>query len=162
LEKAGMSLGAREIELGPEFTGLIDAQIAIMGAEAARALKDKPEAEISGKLREFLRAGREVTADRLRAAREQAERCRRALDAIFEDLDAILTPAAVGEAPPGLDATGDPVFCRIWTLLGVPCVSLPILQGPSGLPVGLQVVGRRGADDRLVSSATSILRHSRA
>ena len=162
LEKAGMSLGAREIELGPGFTGLIDAQIAIMGAEAARALKDEPEAEISGKLREFLRAGREVSAERLRAAREQADSCRRALDAIFEDLDAILTPAAVGEAPPGLDATGDPVFCRIWTLLGVPCVSLPVLQGPSGLPIGLQIVGRRGADERLVSSAAWILRRGSA
>jgi amidase len=162
LEKAGMSLGAREIELGPGFSGLIEAQIAIMGAEAARALKDKPEAEISGKLLEFLRAGREVSADRLRAAREQADRCRRALDAIFEDLDAILTPAAAGEAPLGLDATGDPVFCRIWTLLGVPCLSLPVLKGPSGLPIGLQIVGRRGADERLVSSAAWILRRGSA
>jgi Asp-tRNA(Asn)/Glu-tRNA(Gln) amidotransferase A subunit family amidase len=156
VEEAAKAVGAREIELGSAFAGLIDAQIAIMGAEAADALREKAEESLSPKLREFLREGRKVTPDRLQAAREQAERCRRELEVAFENLDALLTPAAAGEAPEGLGATGDPIFCRIWTLLGVPCLSLPILRGPSGLPIGLQIVGRRGRDGELVAAAASV------
>src|SRR5205085_223406 len=79
VEDAATRLGAREVEWGPVFEGLVDAQIAIMGAEAAESLKQEPEPQMSEKLRQFLRAGRAVTADRLRAAREQAACCRRAL-----------------------------------------------------------------------------------
>ena len=154
---AAEALGAREIDPGPSFAGLIDAQIAIMGAEGARSLREKPQAGLSEKLRNFVRDGASVTPDRLRSAREQTERCARELDRIFETVDAIVTPAAPGEAPEGLGATGDPVFCRIWTLLGTPCISLPVLRGPAGLPVGLQVVGRRGADATLLSAAVQVL-----
>jgi Asp-tRNA(Asn)/Glu-tRNA(Gln) amidotransferase A subunit family amidase len=149
------------VDLGPGFDGLVDAQIAIMGAEAAVALRVELEqrpAELSQRLREFLDAGRSVSADRLRGARQQAERCRRELDAIFADLDAIITPAAAGEAPQGLDATGDPVFCRIWTLLGTPSLSLPLLQGPAGLPIGVQLVGARGRDHALLAAAMFAMR----
>jgi Asp-tRNA(Asn)/Glu-tRNA(Gln) amidotransferase A subunit family amidase len=156
LGRAARTLAAREIELGPAFPGLIDAQIAIMGAEGAQSLRDKPEKELSPRLREFVREGAKVTPERLRAAREQADRCRRELDAIFGDVDALLTPAAPGEAPPGLAATGDPIFCRIWTLLGVPCISLPLLRGSGGLPMGLQVVGKRGRDRELLAAAAFI------
>jgi len=61
--------------------------------------------------------------------------------------------SAVDEAPEGLAHTGDPVFCRPWSLLGLPCVHLPFARGESGLPVGLQLVGRHGADDRLLAAA---------
>src|SRR5438128_1932203 len=151
MEKAAKALGARDLDPGASFKGLIDVQIAIMGAEAAETLGDEPEERLSQKLREFLRAGATVTPDRLAAAREQAERCRRELDAAFENVDALLTPAAVGEAPEGLGATGDPIVSRIWTLLGVPCLSLPVLKGPAGLPIGLQIVGRRGHDAELLA-----------
>jgi Asp-tRNA(Asn)/Glu-tRNA(Gln) amidotransferase A subunit family amidase len=161
MEKAAKALGAREVDPGASFAGLIDAQIAIMGAEAAETLRDEPEERLSPKLREFLRAGSQVTPDRLRAAREQADRCRRELDTTFEKLDALLTPAATGEAPEGLGATGDPVFSRIWTLLGGPCLSLPILKGPAGLPIGLQIVGRRGHDAELLAAAAWVEQHSR-
>ncbi len=99
-----------------------------------------------------------MTPERLRAARDQADRCRRELDGIFAGVDALLTPATLGEAPAGLDATGDPIFCRIWTLLGTPCFSLPVLSGPAGMPLGLQVVGSRGRDADLISAASWILR----
>jgi len=155
MEKAAKALGARDVDPGPSFAGLIDAQIAIMGAEAAKTLGDEPEERLSPKLREFLRAGTRVTPDRLAAAREQADRCRRELDATFEKLDTLLTPAAAGEAPEGLGATGDP----IWTLLGVPCLSLPVLKGPAGLPIGLQIVGRRGHDAELLGAASWIEQH---
>src|SRR5882672_4950753 len=157
IEDAARALGAREVELGPAFQGLIDAQISIMGHEASRALAGEPETELSPKLRELLREGANVTPERLRSAREQADRCRRQLDEIFATFDALLTPAATGEAPIGLAATGDPVFCRIWSLLGVPCASLPVLKGPAGLPVGLQVVGGRNREDVLLSACAWIL-----
>ena len=157
VENAARRAGAKEVELGPSFEGLIDAQIAIMGAEAHRALRAKPQVELSPRLRQFLQDGAKISPERLRAAHQQADRARRGIDAIFDDLDALLTPAAVGEAPEGLDATGDPIFSRIWTLLGTPCISLPVLSGPAGLPVGLQVVGPRSDEARLLGAAGWIL-----
>jgi hypothetical protein len=70
--------------------------------------------------------------------------------------DVLLTPAAAGEAPVGLASTGDPAFSRIWTLLGVPCLSLPVLRGPAGLPLGLQLIGARGRDEDLLAAASWI------
>ncbi len=159
LELAGGQV--RELALGPSFAGLIDAQIAIMGAEAAvslrRELEERPY-DLSPRLREFLEAGRAVTPERLRAAHFQADTCRRELEALFRGVDALLTPATVGEAPAGLASTGDPLFNRIWTLLGNPCVSLPLLQGPAGLPLGLQLVGPRGRDEVLLAAAEYVTR----
>ena len=157
IEDAARKLGAREMKLGPAFQGLGEAQIAIMGHEPSRALGGEPQTELSPRLREFLREGAKVTPERLHSARDQADRCRRQLDEIFATFDALLTPAATGEAPIGLAATGDPLFCRIWTLLGAPCASLPVLKGPEGLPVGLQVVGRRNREDVLLSACAWIL-----
>ena len=128
------------------FAGLVRRADRDHGRGAHRALQGKPRIAVEPRLRQFLQDGANVSPDRLRAAHQQAERARREVDAIFEDLDALLTPAVVGEAPEGLDATGDPIFSRIWTLLGTPCVSLPVLSGPAGLPVGLQVVGPRSGE----------------
>jgi amidase len=158
LELAGAQV--REVVLGAPFAGLIETQIAIMGAEAAvsmrRELEQRPY-DLSAKLREFLEAGRAVTPERLRAAHFQADTCRRELEALFKGVDALLTPAAVGEAPSGLESTGDPLFNRIWTLLGNPCVSLPVLQGPAGMPLGLQLVGPRGRDEVLLAAAEYVM-----
>jgi len=159
LELSGAQL--REVVLGAPFAGLIDSQIAIMGAEAAvslrRELEERPH-DLSERLREFLEAGRAVTPERLRAAHYQADTCRRELETLFKGVDALITPAAMGEAPEGLTTTGDPLFSRIWTLLGNPCVSLPVLQGPAGLPLGLQLVGPRGRDETLLGAAEYVLR----
>jgi Asp-tRNA(Asn)/Glu-tRNA(Gln) amidotransferase A subunit family amidase len=75
------------------------------------------------------------------------------VEAIFERYDAILTPSAPGPAPKGLKATGDPAFCTLWTLCGMPAVSLPLLSASNGLPMGVQLVGRRGDDARLLRTA---------
>jgi Asp-tRNA(Asn)/Glu-tRNA(Gln) amidotransferase A subunit family amidase len=75
------------------------------------------------------------------------------LEKIFERYDAILTPAAPGEAPKGLDSTGDPVFSTLWTYCGVPALTLPLLTGSNGMPIGVQLVGRRFYDGRLLRSA---------
>ena len=160
IESAAGKLGAEEVVLGPSFGGLMQSQIAIMGAEAARSMRED-RARLSPRLREFLDAGARVTAEQLEAARAQAEICRREIDALFARFDALITPAANGEAPP-LETTGDPAFARIWTLLGTPAVSLPLLEGPSGLPVGLQLVGPRGEDERLLAAANWVAQRGRA
>ena len=69
------------------------------------------------------------------------------------DCDALLAASAPGEAPEGLGATGDPLFSRMWTLLQLPCVALPLGVGPQGLPLGIQLIGRKGDDSRLLAVA---------
>jgi Asp-tRNA(Asn)/Glu-tRNA(Gln) amidotransferase A subunit family amidase len=91
----------------------------------------------------------ELYAEQLAFARS----CRRALEAVFGAHDVLLAPSAVGEAPPGLASTGSAVFNRGWTLLRVPCVTLPAARGPQGLPVGVQLVGAYGEDRKLLSIA---------
>lgn len=77
----------------------------------------------------------------------------------FVDYDAIIAPAAAGEAPKFGDGTGDPVFCTLWTLAGLPCVTLPILVGENGLPIGVQLIGPAEKDDRLLRTARWLQKH---
>jgi len=86
-------------------------------------------------------------------ALEAAEAFRAHLDDIFRDVDVLLTPSAAGEAPEGLGATGSPSFNSIWTLGWVPCVTLPAGSGPKGLPLGVQLVGPRFADEQTLDAA---------
>ncbi len=153
--------GARveELELGPGFEGLADAQRTIMAAEMARMLRDvraRHEQVLTRVLLDFIAEGERVTPEREAAARAQADRCRARLPEIFSRHDALLTPSAIGEAPVGLASTGDPAFDRIWTLLGTPSASLPAGRGPAGLPVGLQVVGAPRQDGALVAACRFI------
>jgi Asp-tRNA(Asn)/Glu-tRNA(Gln) amidotransferase A subunit family amidase len=71
----------------------------------------------------------------------------------MERYDALLTPAASGTAPRTLESTGDPSFCTLWTLAGVPAISLPIMRGANGLPIGVQLVGPPDGDARLLRTA---------
>ncbi|HWE23466.1 MAG TPA: amidase family protein, partial [Myxococcales bacterium] len=109
--------------------------------------------QLSERFRAFLDEGERCPPDRLREARDLAAQARRELHDVFARVDALVTPAAAGEAPVGLQSTGDPAFSRTWTLLGCPCISLPVLKGPAGLPVGLQLVAAPGEDERLVAVA---------
>ncbi len=77
------------------------------------------------------------------------------------DCDVLLTPSAPGEAPRGLDHTGDPVFNGLWTLLYVPCLTLPGFSGPNGLPVGVQLIARRHHDHALLEAGAWVDRHLR-
>jgi Asp-tRNA(Asn)/Glu-tRNA(Gln) amidotransferase A subunit family amidase len=74
------------------------------------------------------------------------------LDRVFDRYDAILTPASSGPAPKGLHATGSPVFCALWTYLGLPAVTVPLLEA-NGMPLGVQIVGARRDDARLLRTA---------
>ena len=153
---AAVGAEVREVELGPEFAGLAGGQGTIMAAEAAQSLRFEREQHadlLSQALRAWLEQGARTPAEQLDAARAQADRCRAAFPAAMSGCDALLTLSAPGEAPAGLDSTGDPAFNRIWTLLHVPCASLPAATGNSGLPIGVQLIGRAGGDAQLLSVA---------
>jgi amidase len=68
----------------------------------------------------------------------------------------LLAPSAPGEAPAGLASTGDPIFSRMWTLLGNPCVNVPVGTGPAGLPIGVTVIGPRWHDEVALSAAAQL------
>ncbi|MGO8921115.1 MAG: amidase [Stellaceae bacterium] len=153
LARAGAVLGDRAAF--PAFDGLVAAQHAIMNHEAARNLaweRLSRANEIMPRTATMLADGMAVTAAAYDAARDAATAARAQLGAFFGEFDAMLVPAAPGEAPP-IATTGDPVFNRPWTLLHVPCIALPGHRGPTGLPVGVQLVGRRGEDARLLAIA---------
>jgi len=75
------------------------------------------------------------------------------LQELFDRYDALLTPSAAGTAPQGLSSTGDPAFCTIWTYCGMPALNLPLMRGAGGLPLGMQLVGPRHGDARLLRTA---------
>jgi Asp-tRNA(Asn)/Glu-tRNA(Gln) amidotransferase A subunit family amidase len=156
LARAGAAV--EELELA-ELDGLADDQRTIMAAEGARTLRGIRAAHgplLSKVLLDFLDEGAAVRPEQEALARDRAERCRARLPEVFARYDALLTPAALGEAPLGLASTGDPAFDRVWTLLGTPCASLPVARGPAGLPVGLQVVGAPGRDGALAAACAWI------
>ena len=101
----------------------------------------------------MIEEGRKTTAVDYNRAVDWRDVLNAGLDRIFDRYDAILTPATTGVAPAGLDSTGSPVFCTLWTFCGVPAVSLPLLEGRGGLPLGVQLAGRRGDDARLLRTA---------
>ncbi|MHB8668443.1 MAG: amidase [Burkholderiales bacterium] len=109
---------------------------------------------LSAELRGQIERGRRVRAVDYRKACDAVPALRGALNALIElRCDAILTPATAGTAPPGLASTGTPAFCTLWTLCGLPAITLPLLRGGDGLPLGVQLVGARGDDARLLRSA---------
>ena len=145
-----------ELTLPRPFATLLQAQIDIMYYESRNALaceRLQHYEQLSDKLKQLLETAGEVSAARYDAARMLAKSCRAMLGDVFADVDVLLSPSAPGEAPMGLAATGDPVFCRIWTLLHMPAVSLPCGKGANGLPVGVQIIGRIGDDVRTLAAA---------
>jgi len=109
--------------------------------------------KLSEQLRKQIERGREVRAvDYQRALKHTAAQVESFDELFTERYDAILTPAAPGTAPKGM-ATGDPVFNALWTLCGMPALTLPLMKGTNGLPLGVQLVGRRNFDARLMRTA---------
>jgi Asp-tRNA(Asn)/Glu-tRNA(Gln) amidotransferase A subunit family amidase len=156
-------LGDKVEEIGIDFTterGIAAAKI-VQNVELAHhygPLLDKAPELISQRLAAQIEEGRRLRGVDYFAALE----ARRELYATIEDLltqhGQILTPAALGPAPKGLESTGNPVFCAFWTYLGVPAVTLPLLEA-DGLPMGVQLVGARRDDGRLLRSARWLVRH---
>jgi Asp-tRNA(Asn)/Glu-tRNA(Gln) amidotransferase A subunit family amidase len=119
-------------------------------ARSYRRYYDRGRQQLSDFMRTTIEAGLAIPAvDYLDALGCQAA-LRAALDRLFDQYDAIVTPAAPGEAPHGLHSTGDSAFNNLWSLCGVPALTLPLLKGPNGLPLGVQLVGRRGEDAELL------------
>jgi Asp-tRNA(Asn)/Glu-tRNA(Gln) amidotransferase A subunit family amidase len=150
--------GARvdELELPAELEALVDAQQTIMAVEVAANLAaeyDRHGDRMSTELSELIEEGRATGRGDYEAALAAAERGAELLPAVFEGHDLLLTPAARGQAPRGLDATGDPVFCRAWTLLGIPAISVPGPLGADGLPIGVQLVAPPGREANLLAAA---------
>ncbi len=104
-------------------------------------------------VRDTMQKGSAVTADAYDAARRTAKRGRQALADLMAETDVILTPSAPGAAPRGLGSTGPAIFNRLWTLMGTPCVNVPGLSDGSGLPLGVQIVGRFGRDRLALEAA---------
>lgn len=154
IEAAGVPV---EEMANPEgFESLNEVQDLLQGYEGHRALaweREQHGDQLSPGLREyFARAAAADFADYL-AARRTQEDWQHRFDALLEPGDVILTASTLGEAPAGLASTGDPVFCRAWTLLHVPCITLPHGRGPGGLPLGVQLVAPRWTDIDLLAAA---------
>jgi Asp-tRNA(Asn)/Glu-tRNA(Gln) amidotransferase A subunit family amidase len=152
-------LGGRveEFELSASADELAEWHRVIMDSEVAVNLRREWETgrdRLSPPLRARIEAGHAVRAPEYLAARAAAGPLLATFTELFEQrYDAILTPAAHGTAPAGLESTGEPTFCTLWTMLGLPSVSLPLLQGANGLPLGVQLVGPRHGDGRLLRTA---------
>ena len=148
---------AEEIELFPSAVEAWEWHRTIMEAEMAANLErewERGRAQLSDPLRAQLERGRQVRAlDYHRAIARIRPTYENFLELFEQRYDAILTPAAPGPAPKGLDSTGDPSFCTLWTLCGMPAVSLPLLQATNGLPIGVQLVGPRHGEARLLRTA---------
>ncbi|MBX3660870.1 MAG: amidase [Burkholderiales bacterium] len=128
----------------------------IMEAEIAEnfaAEWERGRDRLSASLCAQIERGRAVAAADYREALAQVPRVNAAFEPVFAQYDAIITPAVTGEAPHGLESTGDPAFCTLWTFCGMPALNLPLLHGPSGLPLGVQMVGPRLGDARLLRAA---------
>jgi Asp-tRNA(Asn)/Glu-tRNA(Gln) amidotransferase A subunit family amidase len=150
LSRAGAIVTQRE--LPASFNALMGAHPIVMNSESARALgwelANHPD-QISDGLRERMEFGLSQPQSALENAYAVFETTQRAFPDAMDGLDVLVTPSAPGEAPKGLEWTGDPAFNSIWTSLHVPCVTVPAGPGPNGLPLGIQIVGRQG-DDRAV------------
>ena len=151
-------LGPRcdEVPLPEVFEGAIGWHRPVMFADFAKsfaALYDRGRDRLSAVMREAIEEGRRCLALDYNRALDWRDVLNNGLNEIFERYDAILTPAAPGEAPLGLEATGSPAFCTLWTFCGTPAVTVPLLRGSNGLPMGVQLVGRRGDDARLLRTA---------
>jgi Asp-tRNA(Asn)/Glu-tRNA(Gln) amidotransferase A subunit family amidase len=161
------SLGERvdEVALPATFNEAIELHRTIMEADLAKSFAHEYERgcdQLSARLCEMIEAGRRVLAVDYNRAVERIPVLNARLGEIFASYDAILTPAAPGEAPKGLGSTGSPIFCTIWTLCGVPAITLPLLTGASGLPIGAQLVGEKDDDARLLRTARWLIETVRA
>jgi Asp-tRNA(Asn)/Glu-tRNA(Gln) amidotransferase A subunit family amidase len=152
LARAGAPV--REVDPLPDETALVEAQAVIMAAEAVRSFGPlRPSGALGPELIELLDRGAAARPEEVQAARVRAGQALNAMSGVLAEVDVLLTPSAPGEAPGGLGRTGDPIFNRVVTVLGLPAISLPAGVGPSGLPLGVQLVGARRAEAALLAAA---------
>lgn len=152
------SAGANVVDLDLKLDGqaLLDATWVINKVEGQRAIggvrDDHPDG-VSQAIRDLVDEGRKIDYAEYAAAMRRIDRVRQDIDESLAEFDAIVTPSAVGEAPLGLDNTGPIPFNFLWTVAGMPALTIPAFTGPNQLPIGLQLVARRHADDLLLRVA---------
>lgn len=158
------ALGDRcdEVDLPPPFDQAGELRQRINFAEMAKSYyhyEKRGVDRLSPQIRAALDEGKQVLARDYLAALDWPGVLNAGLDEVFDRYDAIITPAAPGAAPAGLESTGSPVFNGLWTLCGTPAVTVPLLAAQNGLPLGVQLVGRRSDDARLLRTARWLVRH---
>jgi Asp-tRNA(Asn)/Glu-tRNA(Gln) amidotransferase A subunit family amidase len=150
-----------KFDLPDRYAAAWDAQRVIMATEMAHNLGvivDKGGETISKAMRDLIADGRKVAATQYLAAVAATEPLRQGLNQLFEqECTAIITPAAPGAAPKGT-ATGNPAFCTLWTYVGLPAITVPLMTGEGGMPVGVQLVGPSGDDARLLRTARALVK----
>ena len=156
--QAEQALGTHAVSMALplELSGLVAVQKAVQAFETARSLSHerlRHQGQLSPPLRALIAEGLAISGEAHAHHLLLTAMARRQVQALFGPYDVLLAPSSIGEAPAGLDGTGDPLFCRSWTLLGLPCVHLPFARGRTGLPLGLQLVGDYGDDHRLLAVA---------
>ena len=157
LARAGAQI--QEINLPDAFNEMYAAHGSISDYEVVRALEYERlnfENQISSSLMKKIRQAEKCDFDKYINAQRWASQCRLMLVDVFRDYDVLLVPSAPGEAPLGLESTGDSTFNRIWTALHVPTITVPVFKGANGLPLGAQIVAPFGEDRKLLLCANWI------
>ena len=150
------------VDLGDVYDEVFQWQRIVMEADIAKNLGETYQQHgdaFSPVLSEMIERGRKVPAVDYSLALDRQDMFAKAFYAVFAEFDAIITPAATGEAPVGLDSTGNPACATLWTFAGMPSLTLPILQGEAGMPLGVQMVTARGDDARLFRNASWLMAH---
>ena len=154
LEDAGATI--QKLTLPKEYWDAIQSMNLIMEAEAAEIhashINTSPEL-LSAHIKELSKRGFLHSAPSYIAAKFLQKKLRGSIGAYFEQFDAFLMAPASGEAPKGLDSTGDPIFCALWSFLGVPSITIPVNKSQNGLPLGIQLIGSYKGDAKLLSVA---------
>ncbi|MEM9223812.1 MAG: amidase [Pseudomonadota bacterium] len=147
---------ADRVSLPEVFGNAFPAHMQVMKAQFARNLRNYRERgaeKLSPQMTSALAEGAKVLATEYLSGLDWQTALRTGLEPIFDRYDVIVTPSAGGEAPPGLESTGDSKYNALWTFVGAPCANIPAGKGTNGLPIGVQLVGRAGEDARLIRNA---------
>jgi Asp-tRNA(Asn)/Glu-tRNA(Gln) amidotransferase A subunit family amidase len=157
LQQAGARI--EEIELPARFRALNDAQRTISRGEGGAAFL--PELlthgeRVHAEFRDMAENKLGITGEMMVEAYDLVADCTRTFESLVASFDAVVTPSAPGEAPEGLHTTGDFVFNGMWTVMHMPCLAIPCISGQQGLPVGIQLVGPRYSDARLLAVAAAV------
>ena len=148
------------LDLPPQFAELYEDHRKVMEGDLARSFADeyqRGKVELSDILRQMIERGQQVSDAEYDAALARRADYNALLGEIYDEYDAILTPATPGPAPSGIDATGSPIMSTIWTFCGSPALNLPVFRNTQGLPFGMQAVGPVNEDARLFRNARWLL-----
>ena len=158
-ERTGASV--KRIRLSADMESLIDLQGQLFAFEARQSLADERRyqaAQFSERLKARLAGGENINSSQYLSMRQRALMARQDMNVLFGDIDALLYPPAAGEADEGIADSGSAQFGALWSLMHVPCVSVPMTRGPQGLPMGVQVIGAYGEDLRTLQVAAFVER----